>query len=172
MLNVTLWDFDSIESHNIPNQAFGIQRVGQNKAEAMAEIVKETTGLIYPSKGIWNGEKLGSVVFSCVDSMEVRKQILESMKSGLFIEVRMGVYHGQVYSIDTSIKEDRQFWLNNYVGDDVVVEKSACGTSLTIGSTANLLSSIAAWQLIKHMRRDEVPRCITASVNPYVIMET
>lgn len=171
MLQVTLWDSDSVESHNIPNQAFGVGMVGRNKAEAMAEIVKRDTGLQYKHKGHWNGEKLGSVVFSCVDSMKVRKKILESMEKGLFIEVRMGVYHGQVFAIDTSIEEDRKFWHSHYVSDDVIEEKSACGTSLTIGNTANLLSSIAGWQLIKHMNDEKVPRCLTACVNPYTIIE-
>ncbi len=177
MLSVTLWDSDSVESHNIPNQAFGINMVGRNKAEAMAEIVQRDTGLQYKHRGNWSkdnfgGEALGSVVFSCVDSMKVRKEILDSMKQGLFIEVRMGVYHGQVFSIDTSIEEDRKFWHDHYVGDDIIEEKSACGTSLTIGSTANLLSSIASWQVIKYMNDEKLARCLTACVSPYTIMET
>jgi len=171
MLQVTLWDSDSIESHNIPNQAFGVKMIGRNKAKAMKSIVKRDTGLNYTAKGHWNGEKLGSLVFSCVDSMEVRKQILESMESGLFIEVRMGVYHGQVFTIDTSIEEERKFWHDNYVSDDLVEEKSACGTSLTIGNTANLLSSLAGWQAIKYMNNEKPPRCLTACVNSYAIIE-
>ena len=172
MLSTTLWDSDSIESHNIPNQAFGLDMVGRNKAEAMAGIVERDTGLKYKHRGHWDGEPLGSVVFSCVDSMEIRKKILDSMETGLFIETRMGVYHGQVFSIDASIDEDREFWKGHYVGDDLVEEKSACGTSLTIGSTANLLSSIAGWQLIKHMNDEKLARCITACVNPYTLLET
>lgn len=172
MLHVTLWDSDSVESHNIPNQAFGVGMVGQNKAEAMAEIVKRDTDLDYQAKPHWNNETLRGVVFSCVDSMKVRKQILESMNKGIFIEVRMGVYHGQVFSIDTSIEEDRKFWHDHYVSDDLVEEKSACGTSLTIGNTANLLSSIAGWQLIKHMNNEKLTRCLTACVKPYTIIET
>lgn len=171
MLQVTLWDSDIVESHNIPNQAFGVGQIGKNKAKAMRAIVKRDTGLVYNTHGHWDGEPLGNVVFSCVDSMKVRKRILDSMKSGLFIEIRMGVYHGQVFSIDTSIEEDRKFWHDNYVGDDVIEEKSACGTSLTIGNTANLLSSLAGWQLIKHMNDEKLVRCLTACVNPYTIQE-
>lgn len=137
----------------------------------MRDIVKAETGLNYHAQGKWDGEELGTIVFSCVDSMEVRKQILDSMTDGLFIEVRMGVKHGQVFSIDTKSDEDKAFWNSYYCGDDVVEEKSACGTSLTIGSTATLLSSIASWQCIKHMNDEKLSRMIIASVEPYMMQE-
>lgn len=171
MLNVTFWDSDSIESHNIPNQAFGIDQIGMNKAVAMSDIVKRDTGLEYQNRGHWKGQKLDGIVFSCVDNMKVRKRLLKSMSSGLFIETRMGVYHGQVFTIDTNIKEDVKFWHSHYVSDDLVEEKSACGTSLTIGSTASLLASVASWQLIKHMNDEKLARCLTVCVNPYTIIE-
>lgn len=130
------------------------------------------TGWNYHSKGRWDGESLdGSVVFSCVDNMEVRKKAFKSMTSGMFIEVRMGVRHGMVFAVDTALDEDRKFWEDNWYSDDVVEEKSACGTSLTIGSTANLLSSLAMWQLIRHMNEQNTPRQLIASVEPYTLME-
>lgn len=171
MLDVTLWDFDNIESHNISNQNFGQKLIGRNKAKAMASLIKRDTGFVYPSKGKWTGKKLSGLVFSCVDSMEVRKDLLHTMQEGMFIETRMGVYHGQIFSIDPQDKDQVAFWDSNWVGDDLIEEKSACGSSLTIGHTAQLLSSLADWQGVKYMKEEKLPRCITASVNPYTIIE-
>ena len=172
MSDVTLWDFDGIESHNIPNQAFKISEVGQNKAEAMQQIIADTCHLEYQAQGKWNGERLDGIVFSCVDSMEIRKNLLTKMKDGHFIETRMGVYHGQVYTINAKSRKERAWWRSHWVGDDIIEEKSACGTSLTIGSTANLLSSIASWQGIYVLRQEKkIARGINACVNPYIITE-
>ena len=163
---------DKIESHNIPNQAFDNDMVGQNKARAMAGIIEKATGTKYKTRRRWNDQSLKGVVFSCVDSMETRKAILESMDSeGIFIETRMGVYHGEVYTIHPNDKEEVEFWHGNWKGDDLIEEKSACGTSLTIGATAQLLSSLAAWQGIHYMRGEKTARGLTACVNPYLIQE-
>lgn len=179
ILKLTLWDFDSIESHNIPNQAFDIGMVGQNKAEAMAGLVKQATGTQCEINGKWEGQKLSGIVFSCVDNMDTRKDILTSMGRGRFIETRMGVSHGQVFTINPKSKKDVEFWMSKWSPDDVIEETSACGSSLTIGATANLLSSIAAWQGIytmnaltdKSKKAEKQPRCIIACVNPYLIQE-
>lgn len=171
MLKATLWDFDQVESHNIPNQAFAASDVGRNKAEAMQEIVQRDTGLRYTTRSKYEGEPLSGIVFSCVDSMKVRKQILDNMTGGIFIEVRMGVYHGQVYSVRHGDAKAREFWDSRWAGDDVIEEKSACGTSLTIGATAQFLSSIAAWQAFHYMREEDTPKCITMCVNPFHLME-
>ena len=171
MLNVTMWDFDKIEPHNIPNQIYTNEMIGWNKTAAMQHMVKEATGLSYDIKGKWNGQKLEGLVFSCVDSMKARKDILESMGKGLFIETRMGVYHGQIYTINPKKKGDVKFWHSYYTSDDVVEEKSACGTSLTIGATANMIASYAVWQGIKYMNKEKLTKGITVSVKPYLVME-
>ena len=36
---MTLWDFDTVESHNIVNQMFSQQHIGKSKVEALADIL-------------------------------------------------------------------------------------------------------------------------------------
>lgn len=171
MLNVTLWDYDQIESHNIPNQIYSNSSIGLLKVDEMQRLIKDSTGLVYDTRGKWKGEKLEGLVFSCVDSMSARKRILSKVSNGIFIETRMGVYHGQIFCIDPADKEQVAFWHSHWCGDDVIEEKSACGSSLTIGSTAQLLSSIASWQGIYYMREEPLSRGITVSTKPYLLME-
>ncbi|MCP5004639.1 MAG: hypothetical protein GY941_11985 [Planctomycetes bacterium] len=170
MRQVTLWDFDTVEAHNISNQIYSSSMIGKAKAPCMQAIIKENTEHDYGIMGKWDGEPLEGLVISCVDNMDTRKAILHSMTDGLFIEIRMGVYHGQIFSIDSSSKKQVKFWDSKWKSDaDMPEERSACGSSLTIGATANLLSSLAVWQCIKHLRGDDMNMQITACVNPYLI---
>lgn len=172
MQNVTLWDLDRISTHNIPNQHFSVDDIGKNKAVVMAEQIKRDTGMEYRVRKVWRKQSFKGLVFSCVDSMATRKAILEKMKEGMFIETRMGVYHGQIFSIDPRKEEQTKFWMGHYVGDDDVdMEVSACGTALTIGSTANLLASVATWQGIKYLNEEDLPRGLIVSVKPHLIKE-
>src|SRR5690554_7355564 len=42
--NITVWDFDVVEEHNVPNQLFGLNDIGKPKVEALKQIVAEHTG--------------------------------------------------------------------------------------------------------------------------------
>lgn len=171
MRDITLWDADSIESHNIANQLYSNSMIGKDKAKCLAKIIKDNTGTKCATKGWWDGEELSGLVFSCVDSMDTRKAIMEKT-TGMFIETRMGVFHGEIYSIDTSKEDDVNFWLSRWTSDDEIAdEKSACGSSLTIGSTAALLSSLSAWQGIHYIREEQPKRGILVSVNPFLMEE-
>ena len=39
--NLTLWDFDHVEAHNIVNQMFRQKDIGKPKVEALADILTE-----------------------------------------------------------------------------------------------------------------------------------
>ena len=74
--NITVWDFDVVEEHNIPNQLFGLPDVGHHKVIALANHVELETGLkikIHDKK--FEGGRLSGYVFLMVDSMKGRKDI-------------------------------------------------------------------------------------------------
>lgn len=153
--NITVWDFDSIEEHNIANQAYNIGSVGQKKVAALANMIKEATGTsinIHPVKFI--NQRLSGIVFLMVDTMKTRKEIWDNcikMKPAvkLLIEPRMGLDVGRIYNVNpcnlTHIKE----YENTYYDDDVA-EVSACGNSMTVISTALGIASWCIRQLINY----------------------
>lgn len=43
--NITVYDFDVVEEHNIPNQLFGLYNVGHYKVLALQDYIQQQTGL-------------------------------------------------------------------------------------------------------------------------------
>ena len=48
--DITVWDFDIVEEHNIPNQAFGIQNIGFPKVTALQGNIKRDTNTMIKNK--------------------------------------------------------------------------------------------------------------------------
>lgn len=154
--NIHVWDDDVVEAHNVPNQAFGMDDVGKLKVEALKDMVKRMTGIeITTHAERVNGtQALGEVVFLLTDTMSSRKQIWNAgikykSRTKLMIETRMGSDQGRVYVINPTTPAHVRGWeaASNY-GDEAA-EVSACGASISVGPTAEFLSGLAVWQLIR-----------------------
>ena len=100
--NVTVYDPDTVEVHNISNQWFGPADVGQFKVQALARLVAQMTSVsiegipeVYESQG-------GSEVTICaVDSMDTRIAIWRGLvpKPQLYIDARMGAEVGRLFCV-------------------------------------------------------------------------
>src|SRR6185312_7810875 len=79
---INVWDFDVIEDHNIPNQAFSIEQIGQPKVEALQNLIEfDTSTQIRVNNAKYENQRLAGYVFLMVDSMAERKRIWdESIK--------------------------------------------------------------------------------------------
>jgi molybdopterin/thiamine biosynthesis adenylyltransferase len=151
--NITVWDFDTVEEHNVPNQAFPTFDVGTAKVEALKTLVLQQTGTsIKVNNKRFTNQRLSGIVFLMVDSMQARKDIWENsikMKSAvkLLVEPRMGLNEGRVYNVNpvdlTHIKRYEDCW---YSDEDA--EVSACGTSQTVITSAMAVASWCSRQLV------------------------
>jgi molybdopterin/thiamine biosynthesis adenylyltransferase len=151
--NVTVWDFDNVEAHNVPNQAFGIHQIGKSKVEALHENILRDTGLEIKIKNErFTNQRLQGIVFCMIDTMSGRKEIWENsvkMKSAvkLFIEPRMGLSEGRIYNvIPTDLNQIKRYEDCWYSDDEA--ETSSCGTSMTVVTTATAVASVCCRQLI------------------------
>lgn len=151
--DITIWDFDIVEEHNVPNQLFDTSDIGLPKATAMGLKMKaQEAQVTVKSERFVPGMPLYGVVFCLVDSMKARKEIWErsaKYKPGvkLYIETRMGARGGFLYAINPL---DRAH-IDKYEAtlyDDVEAEVSFCGASLSIVATACQLASMAVWSMI------------------------
>lgn len=156
--NIHAWDDDKIEAHNLPNQQFGVEDVGDNKAEAIRRRAK-TEAMIdlvaHPEK--FDGSKpLGSFVFLLTDTMSSRRQIWDTaikMKLAvkLMVETRMGIDVGRIYALEPTNPSHIKAW-EATLCDDKKAQASACGAQITVGATADVLAGIAVWQFVKWLR--------------------
>lgn len=154
--NIHVWDDDIVEAHNVPNQAFGLDDVGKLKVDALKDIVERMTGIEITThvERVNGTQALGDVVFLLTDTMSSRKQIWQAgirykSRTKLMIETRMGSDQGRVYVVNPTTPAHVRGWeqASDY-GDDVA-EVSACGASISVGPTAEYLSGLAVWQLIR-----------------------
>ncbi|HSI21059.1 MAG TPA: ThiF family adenylyltransferase [Verrucomicrobiae bacterium] len=161
--NIHVWDFDKIEEHNIANQVYDTAHIGQLKVEALAEIVKRSTGTVitqYPFAA--DGSKqLGNVVFLMTDTMRSRKEIWgKAIKLkphvSLMIETRMGTDNGRIYSIVPFQIQHVRMWEETLYDDaEAGVEVAACGTNISVGPSAEIVSGLAVWQLMRWFAHDQ-----------------
>lgn len=155
IVNIHLWDFDKVEAHNIANQAYSQSHIDATKVEAAAEIIKAATELdvnIHNIK-VDGSETMGEIVFLLTDTMESRKQIWNGtlkykLRTNLLIETRMGADCGRVYALNPNKPAQIKAW-EETLCDDSEAEVTICGTSISVGPTAEIISGLAVWQLIK-----------------------
>lgn len=152
---IHVWDFDDVESHNVCTSRFQQSDIGRKKVEALRDCVRAETGLeiqIHPER-VDGTQKLGKFVFLLTDTMASRKEIWQNairFKVGtkLMIETRMGASEGRIYVVNPNRPAEVRGW-EETLYEDADAEVSACGTSLQVGPTAEFLSGLAVWQLIR-----------------------
>ncbi|MBQ3420178.1 MAG: ThiF family adenylyltransferase [Romboutsia sp.] len=160
--NVYLYDFDKVEMHNLPNQAFGVSDIGQNKAEAIKNTIKNLTGLEYKAfdKQVNRNDKLPGITFLLVDSMKAREGIMQSLKfnpqSKYAIETRLALEGGILHFVDcNNLEKIKNF--EDTLFSDSEAQVSACGHSLSLGCTSQIVANMAVMQIIKLQNKQDIP---------------
>lgn len=151
--NITIYDFDIVEEHNIANQAYALYDVGDTKVKALYYQIKNITEAqikIHEEK--FTDQRLSGIIFLMVDSMEQRKLIWENaikMKPAvqLLIEPRMGLDVGRVYNVEPTNLTHIKKYENTYYSDEEA-EVSACGSSMSVITSALTIASWCVRQVI------------------------
>lgn len=152
--NLHVWDDDTIAEHNIPNQVYGIQDTGY-KVTALARIINRDTGLaIKPHGERWEpGKKVGPVVFCMPDTMKTRAEMFRHAATSpnirLVLDSRMGSDIGMIYTYSPSDRASiEKYGKTLYSDDDALTERSECGTSISVGPTAEAISGFIVWRFM------------------------
>lgn len=153
LTDITVWDFDKVEAHNVPNQAFGLQDIGYFKGKAIQQQVGWATGTEIKVKNErFETQRLTGIVFMMIDTMKGRKEIWEraiKLKPQVkhLIEPRMGLDVGRIYNVNPLDMTHIKQYEDTFYSDDVA-EVSACGTSMTVITTAMSVASMCVRQLL------------------------
>lgn len=161
--NITVYDFDNIEEHNIPNQCFSESQIGMPKVEAMDSLCKalnkdaeERVKFInqkITARDVWD---LKGIILCAVDSMKTRKVIYEnSIKRGecdLFVEARLSIWGAYIYSLTRNTVFERY---EETLYADEEAEVSPCGVSQTALPSAVNAASIMIMQMILWLNGEE-----------------
>lgn len=169
---MTLWDFDLVESHNIVNQMFRQQDVGKPKVEALRDILLEINPEIEDSlelkpKG-WNGEILSGFLFLAVDSIDLRRKIVELHMDSPFVravfDFRTLLESAQHYAADWSNFKMKKDLLNSmqFSHEEAKQETpvSACGVTLGVATTVRLVCALGVNNYINFVKGNGIKKLV------------
>ena len=173
MNNIKIWDFDSVELHNFPNQLFRLQDLNGNKAEKTYDIVKDFTGIsLKYSNTKYERQPLSGIVIVAVDSMKCRKEIFENCEKtkevNWVIDPRSGSEFGRVYTVDMSLEGEREFYKKTIYSDSAVTPTTC--TAQAIIYSVLYLSAMIANQIKRVLQNQQYFKEIIYDLNTYMTL--
>lgn len=162
--NMTLYDFDSVEPHNIANQMFRSTDIGKPKVEALAEYLSEINpdmknGLKIVPTG-WTGQRLSGYVFLCVDSIDLRREIAQKCQNSNYVkgmfDFRMRLTDAQHYAADWADRKQIEAFLNSMAFSHEEAKEetpvSACNIPLSVVPTVRIICASGVANFINFVK--------------------
>lgn len=174
--NIVLWDYDFVETHNIANQIYNHLDIGKAKTEALYDKliainpeVKNTITL----KEEYTNEQLQGYIFMCVDSVEVRKKIVDIQMYNLQVKAifdfRTTLLEGQCYYADWNNPKDRVNLSKtlDFTHEEAKVNApiSACGFELSVAPVVRMTAELGICNFTNMINKKETKHLIL--INPY-----
>lgn len=177
LTNIHLYDFDTVEEHNIPNQMYFDTQAVQHLHKTTA--LYDTCKAINPDciikihdKGyILERTKLSGYVFLCVDSINLRKAVVKEhefnpMIKALF-DFRMGLEDAQHYAADWKDHKHVEDLLASMDFTDEEAKEAmpttACGSALCVLPTIRVITSYGIANWINFIKTGKLKKVILAN---------
>lgn len=169
---MTLWDFDTVEAHNIVNQMFRQQDVGKPKVEALKDILTDINSEIKDDVELkpmgWEGKLMSGYIFLCVDNIELRRTIVEKHMDSPYVKAvfdfRTLLESAQHYAADWSDYKMKQDLLKSmqFSHEEAAEETpvSACGVTLGVATTVRLICALGVNNYINFVKGNGVKKLI------------
>jgi molybdopterin/thiamine biosynthesis adenylyltransferase len=156
-----IWDFDEIESINLPSQFYPKNSLGEFKVDALKKVVSQfnPTTKVVAQKKPYNSQKLtGNIIIAATDNMQSRKLAYEEAckRGAIFIDSRMGAELAIVYKIDTTKAEDRAFYEDSLYSDEEA-DEAPC-TAKVIIYNVMMIASLICRAVKAEVNKEKYPR--------------
>lgn len=170
--NMVLWDFDTVETHNIVNQMFRQQDVGKSKVEALKDILCDINPEIVDTVELkpdgWQGKLMSGYIFLCVDNIELRRQIVEKHMDSPYVKAvfdfRTLLESAQHYAADWSDYKMKQDLLKSmqFSHEEAAAETpvSACGVTLGVATTVRLVCALGVNNYINFVKGNGIKKLV------------
>ena len=168
----TLYDFDTVEAHNVANQMFRQTDINKPKIVALAEMLREINPEIQKDvklvgKG-YVGQKLSGYVFLCVDNIDLRREIAQSCKDNPYVKAmfdfRMRLTDAQHYAADWKNKKMIEDFLKSmaFSHEEAQAETpvSACNITLSVVPTVRMICAMGVSNFINFAKGGEIRKLI------------
>lgn len=175
--NIHLYDFDTVDEHNIPNQLYHEYAIGVTKCHALkTELIginsdAEPNIKMHEKGYILERTKLSGYVFLCVDSISLRKAIVKEhefnpMIKALF-DFRMGLEDAQHYAADWKDRKQVEDLLASMNFTDAEAKEAmpttACGSALCVLPTIRVITSYGIANWVNFIKTGKLKKVILAN---------
>ena len=142
--DITVYDGDTVEEHNLPNQWYRPDQLGMNKTDALWNIIHNFTGVELKANAYhYERETLRGIVICCVDTMDTRSKLWREVKKyepELYIDTRMGAEVGKVLVVHPSLPNSCRKY-----GEDLYPSSEAFQAPCTAKATVYCAAGLAAY---------------------------
>lgn len=178
---MTLWDFDTVEAHNIVNQMFRQQDVGKLKVEALKDILTEINPDVADHIELkpegWKGKLMSGYIFLCVDNIELRKEIVEKHMDSPFVKAmfdfRTLLESAQHYAADWSDIKMKKDFLNSmqFSHEEASAETpvSACGITLGVVTTVRAICALGVSNYINFVKGNGLKKLVIVDAFNFIL---
>ena len=158
-----LYDFDTVNEHNITNQMYRPMDVGKLKVDSLKEILQEINPEVQITtrpKGWTELTPLAGIVVLAVDNIELRHKIATLNKTNKQIkyvtDCRMELTSAQCYAADWNNNSEVKNIIEsmNFTSEEAkaAVPVSACGTTLSVTPTVRTITSLCVSNMINFLK--------------------
>jgi len=160
---ITIWDFDTVDDHNITNQVYTQQDLGKLKVDALEEhLLANNPEMKIIKKGKYENQTLKGIIFLEVDSVELRHSIAEvnmyNAYLDLIIDGRIGLSTGIVYCVNWKDPKEIENYISlcDFKDSESDAPVSACGTTLSVSPSVLLSAAFAVSSLINYTKGEKI----------------
>jgi len=181
LTKLVLYDFDTVDPHNLANQMFRQEHIGMMKVHALAgmlaEINPEIKRTIKVEPNGYKDQRLSGFVFLCVDNIELRKEIAVSNKNNPYIKAmldfRTRLTDSQHYAADwQNLKMVDDFIRSmNFTHEEAMEETpvSACNVTLSVAPTVRMICALGVSNFINFVKGDGIKKFIQMDAFNFIL---
>ena len=181
LTNIVFIDYDIVEDHNLANQIYIREHIGEYKTDALAmwchSKVGDSSGYYTYTEEITEESELKyDIIISCVDTFKARQLLFDKAKEAwadVFFDTRMAALHTAVFCVDMEDDEACKKYLATIGDDDSPdYETSACGSSLTVGATAQIAGACCAMGVMNYLKTGFIDPVVRIHTSPFNVRNT
>ena len=161
LTNITVWDGDKVEPHNLPIKAYQNESIGRYKVSALYNMIYDSTGSKAAVKmDMWDGDDLSEydIILNMPDGMATRKRIWDAVKltpKRAYLETRTGGEVFRVYSVDTMNPKHIEAYEQTLYESKDVVQTGGCSAETSIVYNSTGVATFLLSQLKKMLLEEE-----------------
>lgn len=171
---ISLYDFDTVASHNLANQMFFHSDIKRPKVDAVRDMLlainpeAEPNIEIHP-KGYGKHTRLNGYVFLCVDNIDLRREIAttnrfnQSIKAMFDVRTRLTDAQSYAAAWDNPALVSNLLKSMDFTHEEAKAETpvTACNVEMGVAPTVRIICAYCVANFVNYVRSGDIKKIIT-----------